>query len=147
MLWQRPTDRHVFGYTYDKLDRDRADRLRANYPEMVILTPLIERQITKASCLSMVASAGIKLPPMYAMGFQNNNCIPCVKATSPSYWNKVRRDFPDVFARRAAQSRELGCRLARLKGERIFLDELPPEETEWVQEDLSCGPQCTFAET
>jgi hypothetical protein len=48
-----------------------------------------------------------------------------VKATSPSYWNHVRQQDPDVFARRAEQSRTLGVRLVRYQGKRIFLDELP----------------------
>src|SRR6516164_7857382 len=29
--YQQPTDIHVFGYTYDNADRQRADRLRENY--------------------------------------------------------------------------------------------------------------------
>lgn len=55
------------------------------------------------------------------------NCIGCVKATSPTYWNLVRRTRPEVFAARAEQSRRLGARLARHKGKRIFLDELPAD--------------------
>ncbi len=55
------------------------------------------------------------------------NCLGCVKATSPTYWNHVRRVHPEVFADRAAQSREYGAKLVRAKGERIFLDELDPE--------------------
>jgi len=88
LVFQRPNDAHVFGYTADAADSERASRLRANYPELEIRTPLIERGITKTACLAMVESAGIALPPMYALGFQNNNCIPCVKATSPAYWPK-----------------------------------------------------------
>lgn len=146
LLWQRPTDRHVFGYTYDKPDRDRADRLRANYPEMTILTPLIDRQITKASCLSMIASAGIALPPMYAMGFQNNNCIPCVKATSPAYWALVRKEFPAQFERMAKLSRELGVRLCRIKNVRSFIDEIPLDHPTTNPIQPSCDFLCHVAE-
>jgi hypothetical protein len=64
---------------------------------------------------------------VYAMGYPNANCIGCVKATSPTYWNLVRAAHPEVFAARAEQSRRLGVRLARFKGERVFLDELPAD--------------------
>lgn len=35
--FQRPDDVHVFGYTADGPDTARADRLRANYPELDII--------------------------------------------------------------------------------------------------------------
>jgi hypothetical protein len=95
LTYQRPDDVHVLGYTADATDVTRANRLRDTYPEMTILTPLIDRGLMKEHCLDMVQRAGIALPPLYALGFSNNNCIPCVKAQSPSYWALVRREFPD----------------------------------------------------
>lgn len=140
LAFQRLDDVHVFGYTADATDVERARRLRENYPEMTIETPLIERGLDKRACLAMVESAGIKLPPMYAMGFQNNNCIPCVKATSPNYWALVRREFPAEFERMVKLSRELGARLTRINDERIFIDEIPAN---WpVTEAIS--PACDF---
>src|SRR5262245_58756888 len=41
--WQQPTDIHVFGYTADASDVTRANRLRENYFELQIRTPLIDR--------------------------------------------------------------------------------------------------------
>lgn len=125
LAFQRPDDIHLFGYTADGPDSDRADHLRANYPELTIRTPLIERGVTKAACLAMVERAGITVPPLYPLGFHNNNCIPCVKATSPDYWALVRENFPIQFARMAALSRELDVRLCRINGERSFIDEIP----------------------
>ena len=140
MAYQRPDDRHVFGFTAD--EGGRADRLSANNPELLLDWPLIERGITKAACFAMLAEAGIPLPAMYRLGFNNNNCIGCVKATSPVYWNRVRKHFPEVFAQRAQRSREIGARLARQRGERVFLDELDPESQESFADALSCGPEC-----
>ncbi len=144
--YQRTDDVHVFGYTADSLDAARADRLRATYPELTIQTPLIERGITKAACLAIVKDAGIELPPMYAMGFHNNNCIPCVKATSPGYWAAVRHHFPRQFNRMAKLSRELDVRLCRIDGERRFIDEIPGNFplTERIQP--SCDFLCHIAE-
>src|SRR5690606_9679958 len=121
LAFQRPDDIHIFGYTADSSDVQRADALRENWPELNIETPLIDRGLTKAACFSLVESAGIKLPRVYAMGFPNANCIPCVKATSPAYWALVRERFPAEFDRMAKLSRELGVTLARVKGVRVFI--------------------------
>ena len=146
LAFQRPDDIHVFGYTADKPDADRANRLRANYPELTIETPLIERGLTKERCLEMVRRAGIALPPMYALGFQNNNCIPCVKATSPAYWALVRKQFPAEFDRMAKLSRELKVRLCRIKGERAFIDEIPADHPTTNPIQPACDFLCHLAE-
>ena len=146
LAFQRPDDEHVFGYTADALDVARAERLRANYPELSIHTPLIERGLTKAACLDIVQRAGIVLPPLYAMGFHNNNCIPCVKATSPAYWALIRRQFPEKFARMAKLSRELDVRLCRIDDERRFIDEIPTDHPTTNPIQPSCDFLCYLAE-
>lgn len=144
--FQRPTDQHVFGYTADGPDCDRARRLSENYPELKLIFPLIERGIKKDACLSMVKHAGIELPPMYAMGFQNNNCIPCVKATSPDYWALIRTKFPREFERMAKLSRDLDVRLCRIKDERRFIDEIPADWPTTNPIQPSCDFLCHLAE-
>jgi hypothetical protein len=138
--FQRPDDVHVFGYTADAADMARAKRLRANYPELTIRTPLIDAGVTKVACLAMLERAGIEPPVLYRLGFRNNNCIPCVKATSPNYWALVRRKFPQQFERMAKLSRELGVRLARIDNERRFIDEIPDD---WPVND-PIQPSCDF---
>jgi hypothetical protein len=146
LAFQHPNDVHVFGYTVDRADNDRANRLRTHYPELKIETPLIDRGLDKAACIAMVERAGINPPPMYALGFHNNNCIPCGKATSPDYWALVRKHFPDKFERMAKLSRELQVRLCRIDGERRFIDEIPLDwpTTEPIQP--SCDFLCHIAE-
>jgi hypothetical protein len=146
LAFQRPDDIHVFGYTADGPDVARAERLRANYPELTILTPLIERGLTKASCLDMILRAGIQLPSMYALGFQNNNCIPCVKATSPAYWALIRKHFPAEFDRMAKLSRELDVRLCRIDDERRFIDEIPADQDTTAPLQPHCDFLCHIAE-
>lgn len=123
--WERVNrpDWHVLGFTVE--ERRRHERFMQTERENVIPV-LIDARMTKADCGNMIRAAGIALPALYDYGFPNANCIGCVKATSPTYWNHVRRQFPEVFAARAEQSRRLGVRLVRVKGERIFLDELDP---------------------
>lgn len=140
LRYQRPGDIHVFGYTADAADIARAEALREHYPDLIIETPLIDRGIKKEACLSMILDAGILLPALYILGFPNNNCIPCVKATSPAYWALVRLHFPEIFARMAKLSRELGVRLCRINGERRFIDEIPKDHP--VTEPIM--PACDF---
>lgn len=116
-----PVQWHVFGFTADEQVRHKrfVTTERAN-----VLPVLIEAGLTKEDCFDILRTAGIDLPRVYAMGYPNANCIGCVKATSPTYWNHVRANHPEVFEERAEQSRRLGARLARVKNRRIFLDEL-----------------------
>lgn len=116
-------DQHVFGFTVE--EKDRHKRFTLTERENVIPV-LIDAGMTKADCADMIRAAGIKLPAIYDLGFPNANCLGCVKATSPTYWNHLRREFPEIFAARAAQSRRLGARLVRVDGKRVFLDELHP---------------------
>jgi hypothetical protein len=151
LAFQRPDDVHVLGYTADREDVNRADRLQANYPELRISTPLIERGLTKAHCLDLIQRAGITLPPLYALGFRNNNCIPCVKAQSPSYWALVRQEFPEEFDRLAKLSRELGAKLVKIGDgqggrKRIFIDEVPLDQPTTDPVQPSCDFLCHLAE-
>ena len=136
---------HVLGFTHE--EQRRHDRFalteRANS-----LPLLIEARMDKASCGDMIRAAGITLPRIYSIGFPNANCIGCVKATSPTYWNLVREKFPDDFAARSEQSRRLGARLVRVNNKRIFLDELDPDATGrplWSMPE--CGLFCEEPET
>lgn len=123
-IWERKNtvDWHVLGFTAD--EKARHDRFvlteRSN-----VLPVLIDAGITKAGCMTLIRAAGIEPPEAYGLGYPNANCRGCVKATSPTYWNLVRRVDSEVFDSRAVQSRRLGVRLARYKGNRVFLDELP----------------------
>lgn len=144
--FQRPDDSHIFGYTANAPDEARAKRLRDTYPEMKIITPLIDRGLTKAACLDMVQRAGIKLPAMYALGFHNNNCKICPKASSPAYYALVRKNFPQEFERMAKLSRELDVRLCRINEERRFIDEIPADYPTTDPIQPACDFLCHIAE-
>lgn len=142
-FWEKENkpDWHVLGFTADEVDRHKRFALteRDN-----LLPVLISLRISKAMCFEIIRQSGIRLPRVYDMGYPNANCIGCVKATSPTYWNHVRKMHPDVFADRAKQSREIGSRLVRVKGERIFLDELNPNDKGRPMKsmDIECGIFC-----
>lgn len=114
----------VMGFTAEEVGRH--ERFAASERDN-ILPVLIEEGLTKADCFKIIQDAGIALPRIYSLGYPNANCIGCVKSASPTYWNLVREKHPEVFKSRAEQSRELGARLVKVKGKRLFLDELDPK--------------------
>lgn len=142
MAYQRPDDIHVFGYTAD--EPKRIKDFRANNPELNLDWILADRFIRKTDCYRILSEAGIALPEMYALGFEHNNCLGCVKATSPVYWQRTAKHFPDVFERRARQSRDIGARLVRIDDKRVFLDEMDlARNYKGGDGDIECGPYCS----
>ncbi len=101
---------HVLGFTKD--EENRHDRFVLGERENVIPV-LIEDGLSKKDCFKILQQAGIDLPRIYKMGYPNANCIGCVKATSPTYWNHVRKMHPDIYSDRDNQSRQYGAKLVR----------------------------------
>ena len=122
----------------DASEKGRADRLLQTMPEFDHRFPLIEKGISKEEAHQILRASGIKRPAMYDLGYHNNNCIGCVKG-GMGYWNKIRVDFPDVFASRAKLEREVGH--SCIKG--VFLDELDPERGRHDPQIMDdCGIMC-----
>jgi hypothetical protein len=143
IAFQRPNDRHVFGYCVE--EQDRFDRF-VDANNLDVCVPLIENQLTHSNTLAMVVSAGITLPKMYLLGYKHNNCVGCCKATGQGYWNKIRSDFPQAFDRMAQEARRLNVRLIRIHNQRAFLDELQPNTGNYADEpEVQCGIFCEVA--
>lgn len=132
-------DHHVLGFTVD--EKDRHNRF-TKFERENVLPVLLDAGLTKQDCFNILIEAGIQLPRVYGMGYVNANCIGCVKATSPTYWNHVRKMHPNIFRSRAEQSRSIGAKLVRYKGERIFLDELPVDAKGAKMKSYECGIFC-----
>jgi hypothetical protein len=134
-------DFHVLGFTVDEWQRAKNFK---NNERSNVLPVLVNELITKKDCFKIIQEAGIKLPRIYALGYPNANCIGCVKASSPEYWNHVRKVHPEVFKERADQSRRIGARLVRVNNKRIFLDELSPEAKGRSMKNMNseCGIFC-----
>jgi hypothetical protein len=137
-------DLQIFGF--DVNEQHRALRFKDNNPEVEVYFPLIDHAYDKAWCLEELQKAKIVLPTMYLMGYKNNNCIGCVKGGA-GYWNKIRRDFPEVFDRMAKMERKLGVSILRDRTHgkqktRLYLDELKPGVGRYEETEISCGLFC-----
>lgn len=130
---------YVWGF--DVEERDRASRVEETMIEFEHCFPLIDKNMTKADCHGMSRELGLKRPVMYDLGYNNNNCIGCVKG-GMGYWNKIRVDFPEVFESRARLERDIGDSILK----ECFLDELEPTRGRMSDEILEeCGIFCMLS--
>ena len=140
--FERSDDLHVWGYAMNKRDALRAENFVLNNPGVDSWFPLIEGGLYKSNCLALIQRAGIELPTMYALGYTNNNCIGCWKG-GKGYWNKIRQDFPEVFAEAAKAEREIGH--SAING--TFLDELEIGAGRYKAEEVLCDLNCQAIES
>ncbi len=120
--WQRNNDIHVFGMTSEEVHR--IDRLIDQENEINLWPILIDKGISKKQCFEIFRSSRIRLPEMYLLGYNNNNCKGCLKSQSASYWNKTRVDFPEIFNQRMIEEKLLGVSLVRMSANK-FIKEYP----------------------
>lgn len=131
---------YVWGMDVD--EKERAFRIEETMPYFCHEFPLIDHRITKKEAHGICKGLGIDIPEMYRIGYDNNNCIGCVKG-GKGYWNKIRKDFPDVFEKRAKLERDIGHSILHDKNGMIFLDELDPDAGRNVKEIMpECGIAC-----
>ena len=130
---------YVWGF--DLNEKRRAENVVDTMIEFNHEFPLIDNNLSKQDCHAIAAKLGIKRPVMYDMGYNNNNCIGCVKG-GMGYWNKIRVDFPEVFESRAKLERDIGA--SCING--CFLDELDPSRGKMSDEIMQdCGIFCELA--
>ena len=127
---------YVWGF--DCVEQKRAENLLEAMPEFDHIFPLIAKNLTKQDAHGICERLGIHRPAMYDLGYNNNNCIGCVKG-GMGYWNKIRKDFPEVFESRARQERECGSSILK----ECYLDELDPDRGRMSEEiSMDCGIMC-----
>ena len=127
---------YVWGFDCD--EKNRAENLLEAMPQFDHVFPLIDKNLTKQDTHGICERLNIHRPAMYDLGYNNNNCIGCVKG-GMGYWNKIRKDFPDVFDGRAKLERELGNSILK----ECYLDELDPSRGRMSEEiSMDCGIMC-----
>jgi hypothetical protein len=148
--WSQPGDITVFGYTAE--ETERMGDFRERNPDFRVIAPLIDAGLSKPDCLAMLERAGIALPHMYLLGYENANCIGCVKG-GEGYWRAIRADFPERFEEMATVQDEIGegswflrYRSGPRKGERYPLRCLPLGEARRNEKLPNCSFFCELAE-
>lgn len=127
--WKQPGDVMVFGYTAEEVDR--LEDFRERNPDRPVIAPLIDAGLGKEDCKAMVLRAGIELPIMYRLGYDNANCIACVKG-GEGYFRAIRQDFPDQF--------EALCRVQDELGEGSYLFRNRTTNVRFALRELGEGP-------
>jgi len=134
---------HVFGFEYNLHEVNRALRWKEQQTKDVVF-PLIEKRWNKQDCLLELKKHGIEMPTMYRLGYHNNNCIGCFKG-GMGYWNKIRKNFPEVFNETSKVEQETHHTVLKKDGKPLYLAEL---KEDWGNhEDLKmpdCGLFCSL---
>jgi len=136
---------YIWGF--DLKEKKRADRTVEANPQAAHEFPLMEKGLSKEEVHGLFARMyDFPKPEMYTLGYPNNNCIGCIKG-GMGYWNRIRKDFPDVFKERAALERRIGFSILKdSNGNPVFLDELEPDRGNMNTEIFpDCGIMCYFA--
>jgi len=126
---EQPGDVLVLGF--DASEEDRFDDFQERYPDRPARAPLIESGLDKEDCKAMVQRAGIELPFMYRQGYDNANCIGCVKG-GEGYFRAIREDYPEQF--------EELCKVQDELGEGSFLHRDRATDVRFSLRDLGDGP-------
>lgn len=148
-LWEQQHADYDITYVwgFDCGEKHRAERLTESEFEHNHEFPLIDKELSKQDCHGMADRLGVKRPAMYDMGYNNNNCVGCVKG-GMGYWNQIRKDFPEVFESRAKLERDIGAAILkdRTTGKSIYLDELEPNRGRMQDEIMpDCSIMCYLA--
>lgn len=145
--WKQPGDVMVFGYTAE--EADRLEDFRDRNPDREVMAPLVDAGLGKEDCKAMVERAGIELPLMYRLGYDNANCIGCVKG-GEGYWRAIREDFPAEFGALATVQDDLGPGAYlfrnRKTGERFSLRQLGNGPVRRNEQLPACSFFCEAAE-
>jgi len=142
----QPWDIVVLGFTAE--EKCRVAEFRKTHPFTEF--PVFDAGLTKSDCLSLIRRAGIELPAMYRLGYNNANCIGCVKGGA-GYWNKIRVDFPDRFEQMCRIEEEIGPGAYLMRdrdtGKRYSLRQLDPSMGRHVTTVPECGFACEYVTT
>jgi len=126
---EQPGDVLVLGF--DASEADRFDDFQERNPDRPAIAPLIEQGLDKQDCKAMVQRAGIELPAMYLQGYDNANCIGCVKG-GEGYFRAIREDYPEQF--------EELCKVQDEIGEGSYLHRVRATNVRFSLRDLGDGP-------
>lgn len=147
--WEQENSNYDLTYVwgFDMQEKNRAEKTVESNPQAEHEFPLIEQNLSKEEVHGLFEQTfSFPRPVMYDMGYPNNNCIGCVKG-GMGYWNRIRKDFPEVFENRAKLERAVGHSMLKDKNGSVYLDELDPDRGDMNTEIFpECGIMCYLAQ-
>lgn len=148
--WEAQHEEYDITYVwgFDLKEKGRAERTIEANPQAKHEFPLIEKGLSKEEVHGLFERKfDIPRPKMYELGYPNNNCIGCIRA-GMGYWNRIRKDFPEVFESRSKLEREVGHAILKDNHSKpLYLDELDPSRGNMNTEIFpDCGIMCYIAD-
>lgn len=132
---------HILGFEYSKHEVNRALRWKQQQTPNCVF-PLIDKCWNKQDCMLELKKYNIDLPAMYYLGYHNNNCIGCFKG-GMGYWNKIRKDFPEVFEKVSQVEQETHHTVLKKDGEQLYLKDLQEDWGNHTDIEIpDCGLFC-----
>lgn len=148
-VWEQEHTGYDLAYVwgFDLHEKSRAGRTIEANPQAEHEFPLIEKGLSKEEVHGLFERTfTFPRPVMYDMGYPNNNCLGCIKG-GMGYWNRIRKDFPDVFESRAKLERLVGYSILKDRNGPVYLDELEPDRGDMNTEIFpDCGIMCYLAQ-
>jgi 3'-phosphoadenosine 5'-phosphosulfate sulfotransferase (PAPS reductase)/FAD synthetase len=82
----------------DWTEPHRVPKVQRRWPNYTILTPMIEPPyMTKTQMLAQIEADGLRVPDLYGMGFQHNNCGGgCVRGGLKA-WRHLHNMIPEAY--------------------------------------------------
>jgi len=122
--WQKTNNYKAQAFGFDVDEVKRVKGMAINHPDSKPIFPLLMFGYNKQKCIEIVSEAGLDIPEMYRLGFNNNNCFGksdesiggCVQG-GIGYWQKMSRDFPEKFKKMG----EMEQKLTKLKGSPVTM--------------------------
>lgn len=147
--WEQENRRYDLTYVwgFDMQEKNRAEKIVEANSQAKHEFPLIEQNLSKEEVHGLFERTfNFPRPVMYDMGYPNNNCIGCVKG-GMGYWNRIRKDFPEVFESRAKLERTVEHSMLKDKNGPVYLDELDSDRGDMNTEIFpECGIMCYLAQ-
>lgn len=147
--WEQENSSYDLTYVwgFDMQEKNRAEKIVEANPQAKHEFPLIEQNLSKEEVHGLFdRNFSFPRPVMYDMGYPNNNCIGCIKG-GMGYWNRIRKDFPEVFESRAKLEKAVGHSMLKDKNGPVYLDELDSDRGDMNTEIFpECGIMCYLAQ-
>jgi len=131
-------DNLIFGIGLEEYNR--MHRIIAVYQNIYVKTgkfctlefPLIKQEIPRHKIDDWFKQTGIKMPELYKLGFEHNNCSGGCVRQGKKQWRKLLKTMPDIYQQRE----DLESSFRKQFGQGSFLKDITLEQLRETEESL-----------